>query len=157
MVKLTEIFMKQLLFALLCLLLTGTAWAQQQVTPIIPFSTPAPLIQVTPDANDARAASCAAPMLPHFVPYVVRAGDRLGDLIADSTAITVTQLAVLNCLDDPDALPIGATIWLPGAASTPEAAATSVVTEAVTSRTDCPDRQPERQQRHHQQHRQRDL
>ncbi len=119
--------MKSIALALalaLLLLIAGAALAQQQpVTPIVPFSTPTPLIRVTPNPNDARAATCSAYTLANFSPYVVRPGDRLADLIANQTAITVTQLAALNCLDDPDALPVGAVIWLPSGAlaATPEA------------------------------------
>lgn len=108
--------MKQVALVLLSLLLVGAAAAvvaQEQVTPQVPFSTPAPLVRVTPDANDARAAACAAPSAQGYVPYAIRPGDTLAALIAANTSITVTQLAALNCLDDPDALPIGAVIWLP--------------------------------------------
>ncbi len=134
--------MRRLAFALLLLtILSGAALAlAQQVTPAVPFGAPPTLVIVTPAANDARAAACSASTLPNFVPYVVRPGDRLADLIASSTAITVTQLAVVNCIDDPDALPVGATIWIPamtsvtplvGAAATAEASASA--TAAATS------------------------
>ena len=119
--------MKAIVFALLALLIAGAALAQEPVTPIVPFSTPPPLVQVTPDPNDARVSACSASTLPDFVPYVVRPGDHLADLVAAQTTVTVTQLAALNCIDDPDALPVGAVIWLPGAAlgevATPEATA----------------------------------
>src|SRR5450432_2050344 len=107
--------MRRVAFALFVwmLMIAGAARAQQQVTPIVPFSTSTPLTVVTPDANDARASSCSASSLPNLTPYVVRPGDHLADLIANESAVTVTQLAALNCLDDPDALPVGAVIWLP--------------------------------------------
>ena len=102
--------MRRLAFALILLtMITGSALAQQ-VTPAVPFATPPTLVIVTPDANDARASTCSASTLPNFVPYVVRPGDHLADLIANTNAITVTQLAAVNCIDDPDALPVGATI-----------------------------------------------
>jgi hypothetical protein len=104
--------MKRLLFALMIFWIAGTALAQD-ATPEVPFATPAPLVTVTPDPNDARAASCSAATLPDFVPYVVRPGDKLASLITGQTTVTVTQLAALNCIDDPDALPVGAVIWLP--------------------------------------------
>jgi hypothetical protein len=112
------------IIVLMCLLLTGAALAQE-ATVEVPFSTPAPLIVVTPEPNDARTATCSASTVPNFAPYVVRPGDRLSDLIAGQTTVTVTQLAALNCIDDPNALPVGAVIWLPAlqivAAATPEA------------------------------------
>ncbi|MEP7291938.1 MAG: LysM domain-containing protein [Chloroflexota bacterium] len=120
--------MKRVAFALFCLLLAGTALAQDQVTPEVPFSTPAPLVRVTPDANDARGAACSAAAMPDFVPYVVRPGDQLADLLVTSSAFTVTQLAALNCIDDPAALPVGAVLWLPAA---PDAEALDV-TEAAS-------------------------
>ncbi len=105
--------MKCVALALCLLLVTGTALAQEQVTPEVPFSTPAPLVRVTPDPNDARAAACSAFTAPGYVAYVVRPGDTLAALIAADASVTVTQLAALNCLDDPNALPVGAVIWLP--------------------------------------------
>src|SRR5664279_564940 len=94
--------MKRVVFALMSLLIVGTALAQEQVTPAVPFATPAPLVTITPDPNDARASACSASTLPDLVAYVVRPGDHLADLIAGQTAVTVTQIAALNCLDDPD-------------------------------------------------------
>ncbi len=137
--------MRRLAFALLLLtILSGAALAlAQQVTPAVPFGTPPTLVVITPDANDARAATCSASTLPNFVPYIVRPGDRLADLIASSRAITVTQLAVVNCIDDPDALPVGATIWLPamtsvtplvGAASTASAATAEATAASASTR-----------------------
>lgn len=108
--------MKQVALVLLLLLLAiiaSTALAQEQATPRVPFSNPVMIVRVTPDPNDARSASCAAPSAEGYVPYAVRPGDTLAALIAASTSVTVTQLAALNCLDDPDALPVGAVIWLP--------------------------------------------
>ena len=96
------------------------------------IGTPAPPQQVTLDANDARTAVCSAPTLPDFVPYVVRPGDRLAGLIAGQSTITVTQLAVLNCLDDPDALIVGAVIWLPAPPSAVEATAEVTAAPGVT-------------------------
>jgi hypothetical protein len=77
--------------------------------------------------SDARLGTCTAPTLPDFVPYIVRAGDRLGDLLTGVDNLTATQLAVLNCLDDPSALPVGATIWVPR----PTAAGTAVQPDAT--------------------------
>src|SRR5690606_28547912 len=116
---------KRLAFVLLSLLAASAALAQEQVTPVVPFTTPAPLVQVTPNANDARAASCAAYTLPDFQPHVVREGETLAALTADASAVTVTQLAALNCLDDPDALPVGAVIWLPAPPAVDEISATA--------------------------------
>jgi hypothetical protein len=73
----------------------------------LPTATP------LPDSADSRLAVCTAPTLPGFVPYIVRPGDRLADLLTGTDNLTVTQIAALNCLDDPAALPVGATLWLP--------------------------------------------
>ena len=105
--------MKRLVFALTDLVDGGYGAGTGRGDARSPVFDPAPLVSVTPDPNDARAASCSASTLPDFVPYVVRPGDTLGGLIAGQTSVTVTQLAALNCLDDPDALPVGAVIWLP--------------------------------------------
>jgi hypothetical protein len=105
----------------------------QPVTPALPFSTAAPPATVVPSAQDARLAACAAPNAPNFVPYVVRPGDRLPDLLTGSTTITPAQLAALNCLDTADVVPVGAVIWLPADAfvvvqSNPAAEATAEAT-----------------------------
>jgi hypothetical protein len=113
-------------------LMTGRALAQDAVTPEVPFSTPAPLVTVTPDANDARAAACSASTIPDFLPYVVRPGDTLASLSAGQAAITVVQLATLNCIDDPDALPVGAVIWLPRWAVTESTVSTPEATTGAT-------------------------
>jgi hypothetical protein len=67
---------------------------------------------------DSRLATCNAHLLPGFVAYTIREGDRLGDLMVGADNVTVTQLAAMNCIDDPTALPVGATIWIPGASTT---------------------------------------
>lgn len=107
---------RSLYFAILLVLLvaqTAVAQTQQPVTPALPFSTSAAPATVVPSAQDARLASCAAPNAPNFLPYVVRPGDRLPDLLTGSTTVTPAQLAALNCLDTSDVVPVGATIWLP--------------------------------------------
>ena len=88
---------------------------------------------VTPDANDARTAVCSAATIPDFAPYVVRSGDTLASLSAGQTAVTVAQLAALNCVDDPDALPIGAVIWLPRLPVTEATSATPETTLEATA------------------------
>ncbi len=45
--------------------------------------------------------------------YVVREGDTLSD-VADRTASTVEELAAANDLDDPDLLPVGTVLTVPG-------------------------------------------
>lgn len=125
--------MKKAAIVLICLLIAGAALAQE-ATPEVPFASLAPLSVVTPEPNDARATICSASTVPNFEPYVVRPGDRLSDLIAGQTTITVTQLALLNCIDDPDALPVGAVIWLPAlqvAAVEPSEATPSATVEAT--------------------------
>ncbi|MEO8394369.1 MAG: LysM domain-containing protein, partial [Chloroflexota bacterium] len=129
--------MKRLMFALMILWMVavvgGSALAQDQVTPEVPFANPAPLVTVTPDPNDARAASCSASGIADFLPYVVRPADTLASLIAGQTSVTVAQLAALNCIDDPDALPVGAVVWLPRWAATESTLATAEATAAMTA------------------------
>lgn len=68
-------------------------------------------VTIAPD--DPRPAVCAAPALPNFTAHIVVPGDRLVDLLAGTQGFSLTQIAALNCLDDPAALPVGAVIWLP--------------------------------------------
>lgn len=82
--------------------------ADTTVTPAVPqkpTSTPAP--------DDPRLNVCSAPTLDGFEPYIIRPGDTLAALLVGVPNISVTQLAALNCIDDPHALPIGAVIWIP--------------------------------------------
>lgn len=104
--------------AIASLLLAGAAFAQPEpVSPQIPFGRPTPAATVVPLLDDARLATCAAPMLPNFLPYTVRPGDTLAELLAGADSLTPAALAALNCLDDPAALPAGAVIWLPAEAA----------------------------------------
>lgn len=136
------------------LIFTGAAFAQDDPTPAfgaiisgsaataVPASGGEASIGAAPNAaqegTDSRLGICNAHTLPDFVPYTIREGDRLGDLLIGADSLTVTQLAALNCLDDPSALPVGATIWIPGAAQPDSAASTSSesTAEATTQATD---------------------
>lgn len=109
-------FRKATTLALLALLITSGVSAQWPITPVIPVPTPAPLQTAVPLADDARSATCSAPTLPGFVAHSVRPGDTAASLLAGSDSLTPAQFAALNCLDDPNALPVGAVVWLPGAA-----------------------------------------
>jgi hypothetical protein len=140
------------LFALavvLCLSL-GFVLAQDEPTPTPsfgPITTTQPTLEpvpaVEPDTmtdtteqeitgQDARLAACSAPTLPDFAPYTIRRGDTLGALLTGVDNLTVTQLAVLNCIDDPTALPVGATIWLPFASAAVGGGVQTAVTPSVT-------------------------
>lgn len=121
---------------ILALLSLGAVALAQEETPAAsfgPITTPTPETptEAAPTGSDARLAMCSAPTLPDFAPYTIRRGDTLGALLTGVDNLTVTQLAVLNCLDDPTALPIGATIWLPFAS----AAVGGGVQTAVTPET----------------------
>jgi hypothetical protein len=87
--------------------------AQSTGPAVVPFAqlTPAPTVQ--PAADDGRLAQCSAPTRADFRPYLVRPGDALIDLLIGHSAFSPAQIAALNCLPDPDALPVGAVIWLP--------------------------------------------
>jgi len=95
-----------LLFFML-FLIASVAAQSDPVTPAVLTPTP------TPAPEDARLSICSAPRLEGFTPYIIRPGDRLADLLVGISNISVTQLAALNCIDDPSALPVGAVIWLP--------------------------------------------
>jgi hypothetical protein len=100
---------------------------QGQSDPVTPsVLTPTP----TPAPEDARLSVCSAPGLEGFTPYIVRPGDRLADLLVGISNISVTQLAALNCIDDPAALPVGAVIWLPQQPDVGEMTATQETTDA---------------------------
>src|SRR5262249_25302169 len=90
------------------------------VTAAVPQPTTAvystPVSTAAYPANESLLAVCSAPTLPGFVPYTIRPGDRLADLLTGISTLSVTQLAALNCIDDPGELPTGATIWIPGQA-----------------------------------------
>jgi hypothetical protein len=102
-----------IVFLCVSVLSVGVALAQSTpTTPAVPQPTPTFAVTPTP-VDDTRLAVCSAPTLPGFIPYIIQPGDRLADLLAGADNVTVTQVAALNCLDDPAALPIGATIWLP--------------------------------------------
>jgi hypothetical protein len=100
------------------LLISQTA-AAQQVTPAVPgAATPAS----TPLADDPRLSLCTAPTLEGFEPHIVRPGDRMADFLTGASYISITQLAALNCLDDPAALPVGGVIWVPSSTTDDTAA-----------------------------------
>ena len=128
-----------ILAILLCLSL-GVVLAQDETpTPSFgPVTIAQPTAETTADAEalptgpDARLGVCSAPTLPEFAPYTIRRGDTLGALLTGVDNLTVTQLAVINCIDDPTALPVGATIWLPfGSAAVGGGVQTAVTPESA--------------------------
>lgn len=125
------------LAVILCLSLGAVLAQEETETPAPsfgPITTPTPDTSSavhTPAGQDARLATCTGPTLPEFAPYTIRRGDTLGALLTGVDNLTVTQLAVINCIDDPTALPVGATIWLPFAS----AAVGGGVQTAVTPET----------------------
>ena len=129
--RLTAIF-------ILLLGLSSIAVAQRPpVTPVVPVvSTPTN----TPVPDDSRLQVCTGPTLPGFEPYIIRQGDRLADLLRGIPNATVTQIAALNCIDNPEAPPVGAVIWLPArpvldAAPAGEAAAAAIISLSASAET----------------------
>lgn len=117
---------------LLLIACAGAVYAQSgDATPAVPQRPTA-----TPLPDDPRLSVCTAPTLDGFVPYIIRPGDTLADLLVGSPRITVTQLAALNCIDDPAALPIGAVIWIPEREITGEELIADEETEETTERSD---------------------
>lgn len=108
------------------------------ITPAIPVTAPeptpsAPAVLATSD--DPRLARCAAPTLPGWMPYRIRQGDTLPALLVGAEGVTAADVALLNCLDDPHALPPGAVIWLPmGDFPTAVASATAEATPDAAPR-----------------------
>lgn len=102
---------------LLLMLLAGLTLAQSDEPTPTPLALgPVNLVTATPTPippDDPRPSICTAPFQQGFHAHVVRDGDRLSDLLIGADALTITQIAALNCLDNPDALPVGAVIWLP--------------------------------------------
>jgi hypothetical protein len=112
-----------------------TSTTDPNVTPsgfsVPPTATVAPITTAEAvSGSDPRAAVCNASTLPGFVPYIIRDGDRLADLLTGVDNLTVDQLSSINCLDDSSALIVGSTIWIPGASS---AASDPEQTEVPTS------------------------
>lgn len=123
---------------LLLVMISGSAWMQApspttpppSVTPLalgaIKTATPTPL---PPKPDDPRPALCAAPYQTGWAAHVVQAGDTLSTLMQGIHDMSVTQAAALNCIDDPNALPVGSVVWLPPAASSnPDASCPQLVT-----------------------------
>lgn len=114
--------MTRLIISAFLVVFLTTAVAQTNTPPPLP-STATPLILgpvnlVTPtprppELDDPRPALCSAPYQPNWETHIVEAGDTLASLVAGQTQLSITQLAALNCIDDPSALPIGSVVWLP--------------------------------------------
>ncbi len=104
------------LIAMLCLCCACLTAHAQQPTPAIPFADAPPPAMLPLLPNDPRAEACSAHARDTFWLHLVRPGDTLTALMSGHDEYTITELAVLNCLDDPSALPIGAAIFLPAGA-----------------------------------------
>lgn len=114
---------------IITLFLVSSAALTQTSTPQPP-ATPTPLILgpvnlVTPTArppelDDPRPALCSAPYQAGWQPHVVVTGDTLAGLLVGHPNLSVTQLAALNCIDDPSSLPVGSVVWLPPLLSEPQ-------------------------------------
>lgn len=89
---------------------TPTPHAPTQVLPRIAVSTPIPA-QTRAAPLESDGIICGIPA--GFVPYRLQMGDSLSALVDPQSAWTPPQIAALNCLDDADALPVGALIFLP--------------------------------------------
>lgn len=90
-----------------------TAAPLPTATRILP--TPIPSITPLPGVGAPAGGGAAVPNCPQpsgWITYVVRSGDSLGALAAN-TGTTVAALAQANCLDDPNTLFAGQTIYLP--------------------------------------------
>lgn len=114
--------------SILCAIIVAGVWTMQPgaaqtpaPVPITPAmiqptgtATSIPVQTAVRNRDEARLASCAAHTLPNFYLHVVLPGDTLRGLLSQIDNATVTQVAAVNCIDDPDDLPVGAVIWLPG-------------------------------------------
>lgn len=109
--------MKRQLFALLILLISGAAHAQEQtpVMPSIPFADPPSadeLLVVPDDDDDPRLNTCTLYLGAGYRAYITRPGDSLHHLLIGSS-VTPVRAAAINCLDDTADLPPGMVIGLP--------------------------------------------
>ncbi len=128
-----------LLLVLAVSIFAGMVSAQdEEVTPAVPQRPTA-----TPLPDDPRLNICTAPTLDGFVPYIIRTGDTLANLLTGTPNISVTQLAALNCIDNPEALPVGAVIWIPGNEITGTEGDGIEATEAVEATTEADTNEPE--------------
>jgi hypothetical protein len=106
--------MKRLWLLVSMIALCGALAAHgQDATPAVPFAQTPEIAPLTLLENDSRADLCRAPLMDSFVRHIVRPGDTLPRLLRQSDDFTPTQIAVMNCIDDPSALPVGAAIFLP--------------------------------------------
>lgn len=115
---------KIILLVVFLFALSGMA-AMQTVTPTPTDATgtPTPAIlgavnAVTPTPRppkpeDPRPAICSAPYQEGWQRHEVQAGDTLAILMENIPDLSITQAAALNCVDDPNALPVGSFVWLP--------------------------------------------
>ncbi|MEZ4671401.1 MAG: LysM peptidoglycan-binding domain-containing protein [Anaerolineae bacterium] len=112
---------KVLAFGFPALLMTFAAAAQTPIPPPPPSPVilgPVNVVTPTPrppESDDPRPALCSAPFQTGWQAHVIETGDTLSELLGEQSNLSVTQLAALNCLDDPSSLPVGGVIWLPPA------------------------------------------
>ncbi|MCC6892567.1 MAG: hypothetical protein IT321_07100 [Anaerolineae bacterium] len=107
---------KIILLGIFLFALTSVALMQETPTP-----TPAILGAVNavtptprpPKSPDPRPAICSAPYQEGWQRHQVQGGETLASFMTGITNLSVTQAAALNCIDDPNALPIGSFVWLP--------------------------------------------
>lgn len=130
---------------MMALMLVAVLLAQiTPVPPIIPVPTPLPAQTREPGAYDEpERADCGFP--PEFMPYVVQPGDTLPALLAERGRLSVgaARVAVMNCLRDTDALPVGAVIFLPPPMPTSAAPCVFLGEYSIESaRLPCPDSPP---------------
>lgn len=131
--------------AALILLIGAAVVAQDSPTPA-PTVTPAVIVPtptVIPD--DPRLAVCTGPTLDGFVPHIIRPGETLADLLRGIPNVSVTQLAALNCVDDPAALPVGAVVWIPAAPDGALVVESGNAVEASIARLESSNRRPQNQ------------
>lgn len=118
--------------------------APATIAPLVPIFTPIPPQTAVPSSAPEQTG-CAIPA--GFVPHVVRVGDTLPALMARRGGMwTAPIIAALNCLDDTDALPVGALIFLPPETVDTEVTPCTVerlgVYTADTERLPCPANPP---------------
>lgn len=113
------------------------------VPPIIPVPTPLPAQTVSPRGEEPERERCGFP--PGFTPYVVQYGDTLPALLAERGQLSygASRVAVMNCLRDTDALPVGAVIFLPPPMPVPDVPCVYLGEYSIESaRVTCPDAPP---------------
>ncbi len=129
-------FKKIILLGIFLFATSAIALMQDATTPATPTPTVLGAVNVVtptprpPKPQDPRPAICSAPYQEGWQRREVQAGDTLALLMENISDLSITQAAALNCVDDPNSLPVGSFVWLPPDTETPAPATCSQLVRA---------------------------